>query len=278
MSHNDATRLLSVIQSTIDKNTKSGAGIEVTYGQVFGLSDGEASVYLAGSRELALSEGIVAEPDSGFRVPSHLAVAASDYVRVSIDSRGHRWVDEVLPDSLYAKLVMDVNRGTILLGSGSATPDVNLYRSGAGILKTDDRFEAASSNIRGLITIPFVFDGPLTATGTVDLPYFSTGSISQMRIPFPGQVVGISVSLVSSRSAGDMSIQAYNGSGTPTLVGPAVTIDATTTNNGVATAVMNPATVDFGATNFVRLRVTTNGFAPTTNAIKALLYIALAPA
>lgn len=97
----DASRILEVINRQIDKKIKSGAQIEVTYAQVYGVvwdSDAgfyTASVYLAGSRELAMSSGEEAVPSEDFRVPSHLYVQPSDYVRVSMDLRGHRWVDEV---------------------------------------------------------------------------------------------------------------------------------------------------------------------------------------
>lgn len=96
----DSDRILNVINTQIDKRIKSGAKIDITYGQVYGLTAGgssgyTASVYLAGSRELALSVGEPVTPSEGFRVPTHLFVAASDYVRVSMDDRGHRWIDEV---------------------------------------------------------------------------------------------------------------------------------------------------------------------------------------
>ncbi len=93
---NTATRLLGVISDKIDNSTKSGAHIEVTYGQVFGLTGpAEASVYLAGSRQLAEDDGGVPEPSEGFRVPGDIYVKPNDYVRVSMDKRGHRWIDEV---------------------------------------------------------------------------------------------------------------------------------------------------------------------------------------
>lgn len=120
---NTATRLISVIDGAIEKGTKSGANIEVTYGQVFGLTGGmEASVYLAGSRELAESDGGDAQPSEGFRVPAHLTVFASDYVRVAIDQRGHRWIEEVIPTTAYPTVSIDVVRGEILKGDGTVAP------------------------------------------------------------------------------------------------------------------------------------------------------------
>lgn len=120
---NTATRLLSVIDGAIEKGTRSGAGIEVTYGQVFGLTGGmEASVYLAGARELSESEGGDPEPSEGYRVPAHFAVHSSDYVRVAIDSRGHRWIEEVIPTTPYPKISIDVEGGDILVGDGTVAP------------------------------------------------------------------------------------------------------------------------------------------------------------
>lgn len=94
--HREASRILGAIDGRIEKNTRSGAGIEVTYGQVYDIVGDRASVYIVGSRELAESNGGVAEPSPDFRIPTHLTIATSDYVRVSMDSRGDRWIDESL--------------------------------------------------------------------------------------------------------------------------------------------------------------------------------------
>jgi hypothetical protein len=131
--HREASRILAAIDGRIAGSTKSGANIEVTYGQVYQVSGRECSAYLVGSKELALSEGTVPEPSVGFRIPSHLSVAASDYVRVSMDDRGDRWVDEVFnPQGLstgsgtdpltYAQAVaLDSPRIHLRLGEESGT-------------------------------------------------------------------------------------------------------------------------------------------------------------
>lgn len=128
---NDATRILAVIDSQIKKLTRSGAKIDVTYGQVAGVSGQEASVYIAGSRELAISAGETPEPSEGFRIPSHFLVGSGNYVRVSIDERGHRWIDEVLPTTTYAKVAIDQANGQILTGDGTAEPSTPLGTSAA---------------------------------------------------------------------------------------------------------------------------------------------------
>lgn len=112
--HREATRLLQVIDQSVQKGTASGAGIEVTYGQVYDIVDGFASVYIVGSRELAVSDGGVAEPSPDFRIPSHLTVAPEDHVRVSMDRRGDRWIDEVLAEQPSSDLseLTEVKTGT----------------------------------------------------------------------------------------------------------------------------------------------------------------------
>lgn len=142
---NDATRLLGVINNLVEQKTKSGAHIEVTYGQVFQLSGSMASVYLAGSRELALADSGVPEPSEDFRVPAWMGLAASDYVRVSMDARGHRWIDEQLPTTAVGKVRINSASGVIEFGDG-ATYDVNLYRNGVNMLQTDDQFRVISGS------------------------------------------------------------------------------------------------------------------------------------
>ncbi len=147
---NTATRLLGVIDKAIEEGTKSGAGIDVTYGQVFGLTSGlEASVYLAGARELSSDDIEAIEPSQGFRVPAHLTVAASDYVRVALDSRGHRWVEEVIPTTPYPKITLDVERGQLLAGDG-LTPPVPVVSSGG--VPTTSYYKPVGANNPAAVT------------------------------------------------------------------------------------------------------------------------------
>ena len=85
---NEATRLIKVMGEIVHAETKSGANIEVTYGEIFELSEGEASVYLVGSRELTETDGGVPSPSEGFRVPKWMFLNDGDWVRVSLDDRG----------------------------------------------------------------------------------------------------------------------------------------------------------------------------------------------
>jgi hypothetical protein len=97
----DAGRLLAIMDERINKRVRSAAGVEITYGQVYDVVGNKASVYLHGSRELSSSTGEISHPIEDFRIPTHLLVEASDYVRVSMDIRGHRWIDENLSRSPY---------------------------------------------------------------------------------------------------------------------------------------------------------------------------------
>lgn len=159
--------------------------------------------------------------------------------------------------------------------------DVNLYRSAADILKTDDRFDALSqswTNLRGVIAIPYSSTAALPGTGTLDMPLADAGgTVAQMRLPFPGKVVGIALSLSSARTGGTLTARMFNNS-SGGFVGPTATIDGTTTNNATGTASVGSAATgspDIGSTNFFLMRLTTTGFTPTANTAKVVAYIAL---
>ena len=130
---NDASRIISVIQKIVDSKIKSGAGIEVTYGQVFATSSAyqECSVYLAGSREIAETYGELAIPTEGFRYPTLLTPYAGDYVKVSIDNRGHKWIEDIIPVN-YPKVSISPATGGLLLGDGSAPPEPADWGGGGG--------------------------------------------------------------------------------------------------------------------------------------------------
>jgi hypothetical protein len=71
------------------------------------------------------------------------------------------------------RLVVLAN-GSINWGSGTAVQDVNLYRSAADILKTDDQFQAATLNVAGASTLGSVSATSLTVSGTSTL----TGTVT----------------------------------------------------------------------------------------------------
>lgn len=116
-SFNDAYRIIkNVIDERITTLTKSGAGIEVTWGTVAGIDNppNTCSVYLPG-------ETI---PSTGFRLENGIMPNLLDPVRVSIDKRGNRWVDAILNSgsTAYAKMEIDPRDGQIRVGNGTSAP------------------------------------------------------------------------------------------------------------------------------------------------------------
>jgi hypothetical protein len=115
-SFNDAYRIIkNVIDERIHALTRSGAGIEVTWGTVAEVSSPySASVYLLG-------EG---QPSGEFRLENGLMPNLLDPVRVNIDKRGNRWIDAILNDSTTAfnKLEIDPRGGELRLGDGTVAP------------------------------------------------------------------------------------------------------------------------------------------------------------
>lgn len=65
----------------------------------------------------------------------------------------------------YNRLEVQVD-GKISIGSGAAAPDVNLYRSAANTLKTDDSFEAVGS-VKGTTGVITAHEAAATPTGGV---------------------------------------------------------------------------------------------------------------
>lgn len=130
------------------------------------------------------------------------------------------------------------------------------------------------NNIRGVVAIPFVFTGTLTGTGTTDLRLAdSTNGLTQLRYPFGGSVVAISISLLSARTAGTLTAQVFNGSGSGLYADPAAVIDGTTTNDVRDEAAVGTST--FTSNNYLRCRLTTSSFTPTANAATVVVYLAL---
>ena len=115
MSQGEAYQIVEIIRRAIDAETKSGAKIEYSYGEIADASGGYiVSAYLNGNFE-SVSED--------FRVPGHLHVNHGDAAMFATDhGRGSKWVVEVLPNSLYSKIAMDINTGEILTGDGTEPP------------------------------------------------------------------------------------------------------------------------------------------------------------
>lgn len=131
MHANDATRIISVIDSRVRKLTGSEAGVETTWGEVIGVSDDGrlASAYLYGETEFA---------SEGFRIPGTLMVAIGDRVKVAWDKRGDRWVTEVANLSASKKIEIDPNAGTIKVGDGTARPSILIADSSGAVVGVHD--------------------------------------------------------------------------------------------------------------------------------------------
>lgn len=136
LSQNEATRFISVIDYRIERALGRGTVLEITYGDVDVVNDRYASVFIGG--DTTASEG--------FRIPSGLRVESGDRVRVVIDPRGDRYVEEVLAPTTYAKALLDPVRGEVLLGDGSTAPDITLEHFAPGtlrIIRNDDLGQTA---------------------------------------------------------------------------------------------------------------------------------------
>lgn len=186
----EAQRIIDVMKGIVDNTTKSGANIEVTYGQVAAVTGREASVYLAGARELTISDGGTPEASEDYRIPSHLTVAANDYVRVSIDARGHRWIEEVFPSTSYPKISIDVERGRINFGTGATAPSNYLiWDSADASIRTDGAMHA-SKFVAGDDLYGFMAEIPALG-GTVAFASKYTGgsdTFNRMEIDSSGRI------------------------------------------------------------------------------------------
>lgn len=127
LSINEATRFINVIDYRIAKSLGRGTVVERTYGDVNAVSGTTASVFIGG--DINASEG--------FRIPSGLHVETGDRVRVTIDPRGYRYIEEVLAPTTVSKLESDPVRGRILLGDGTNPPDTTISRSAPGTVSVD---------------------------------------------------------------------------------------------------------------------------------------------
>ena len=161
-SFNDAYRIIkNVIDERIAVLTKSGAGIEVTWGTVASLDAGATcSVYLPG-------ETI---PSSGFRLENGIQPNLLDPVRVSIDKRGNRWVDAVLSSSdENTSLVIKPREGKIRFAN---TINLNADTGGeAGRMYTNGNWIFEQPAVNDSITVRMASD----PVGGYRFKMFTTG-------------------------------------------------------------------------------------------------------
>ena len=263
---NDASRIINVINKVIDQKLKSGAGIDITYGQVHSISGTECSVYIAGSREVAETYGEGSIPTSGFRIPGSIAVHPNDFVKVSIDSRGHRWIEDVIPTTTYPKAILDSTGGAILLGDGTTAPVagqpgqvIRVNQSGIGM-----EFETPND----LVFIPFVYKDPGANISNVEMLAFdsdNTANPSRITVPWSFEVVGITIRVAVARTTGTLTATVFLG-GVASAVSAVIDGTNTTFMTGVGSEA-NPINKGTGGpgSSGISIAITTSGFAPTTN-------------
>jgi hypothetical protein len=104
-SDNQAFRLINnVIDQRINQLTRSGAGIEITWGTVASIdSPYDCSVYLFGD----------SVPSVGFRLENGIMPNLLDPVRVAMDKRGNRWIEAVLTNPNGSGFSANVRDGTV---------------------------------------------------------------------------------------------------------------------------------------------------------------------
>jgi hypothetical protein len=123
---NIASRITDAVVSRVRRSLRSGAFVERTWGQVYGLSrrsDGlmEASVLLAG--DAIDGEGL----SYGFVVTNSILPKVGDTVEVERDEeRGERRIIDIISQSAYHKLEIDLGNGYIAFGDGTTEPSLFL--------------------------------------------------------------------------------------------------------------------------------------------------------
>lgn len=269
MGLNDATRILSVIDQRIDKNT--GSNITQTYGQIESITGQEAAVWIAGSREIAIAAGETPEALGGFRVPAWMALNIGDFVRVSISATGGQWIEEVIPAAPYPRLAIDVSGGKMLVGTGSTAPVAGAPSQVMGI-GTDGSF-AWQDNTNSTV-VPFSLDSPPANTTTAMSPIDAAMSAAtkRLQIPWAFQIVGVSVKLSTPITSGTMTV-------VPTLQGsPAsFSVQLTSTQDSATGKGSRAAVANQGsASQAVGVNITTSAtFAPTTMRVTVALFVAI---
>lgn len=205
---NDASRIIAVIDSRIDKTIKSNAKVDMTWGTVQAVSaDGkEVSVFLYGESDSAyVSEG--------FRVPDASYLTVGDSVRVAIDyATDERWVAEYSIATAY-KQVAVASDGVIRFGSGAIAPDLSLSRSGVNELQVSGSLRLLATGDAGLASTTHGFQiGPSSAANLI-------ADINEIM----ARNNGVAASLALNADGGGVSISNNNA---PTTATDGLTIGA----------------------------------------------------
>lgn len=154
LSQNEATRIVSIIDNRIRRALGRGTVLEHTYGEVYQVqtSAHTCSVYIGGDTN----------PSEGFRIPAGMRILGGDRVRVAIDPRGDRWVEEQILATTWPTMLFDPIRGALYTGSGASDPHLTIYTDGwaEGGINTDwplyvgqDSMVDADLEVSGSLTV-----------------------------------------------------------------------------------------------------------------------------
>ncbi len=108
----EAQAIVNTIRNIVDANTENGARINYEYGVIDNSSAYEVSAFLSGDTDST----------DDILLYAGQQVNSGDYAVISTDEHGVQYVHQILPFSLYSRMVADWNNSRILLGDGDSLP------------------------------------------------------------------------------------------------------------------------------------------------------------
>lgn len=124
--HGDAQRIINVIRQAIKQETGNAASIEHSYGTIASIStDGTVSAYLNGNLD---------STSDGFRLPSGVRATAGAPARFAVNrATGAKWVEEIIPTTVFPKIVLDPLDGHIYTNDGQGNEKQLTFLIWAGV-------------------------------------------------------------------------------------------------------------------------------------------------
>lgn len=163
-------RAINAINQAIEKKTKEQ--VEFSPGRIHEIYKEPAYTYSGVSMLLAIAtptegDGYLASAYLGVDdlveeiiIPAGAYVSSGDYVVVATNAEGKSWIDRMIPNSLYSKIVNDVHRGRFGIGNGD-TGDFDFGAAGQAIVSSGPDGSVAWG-------IPTIAHADLTNTGPDD--------------------------------------------------------------------------------------------------------------
>lgn len=110
-------RIINVIRQAIDQETASEAGTQLTPGTVVAGAYDTGGVFHVSAYVHSddLLEDII--------MPAGAHLLEGDIIIVATNKEGKSWVDRVVPNTIYSRLVLDYNRALLALGDGENKPE-----------------------------------------------------------------------------------------------------------------------------------------------------------